>query len=127
METRPYFVFGDLVANAVVGALSALLVVWVVGTGWNMFVAMFVGMALGMAIALPIALGFGPLFGAMEVMAPVMVSGMMVGMVVGMWAAMEEIAAGRAAGVGVVCAWITLAATYAFNAFVRREDETWTS
>ncbi len=99
MEDRPYFVFGDLVANtgAVVGELCAL----VFSPAWNMLVAMLVGMAIGMILSLPLALGLGALFGAMEIMLPVMTTGMVAGMVVSMATSMESLALGRAVELGV--------------------------
>ena len=53
METRAYFVVGDLVANVGTGALVGLAMAGIFGPDWNMFVAMLLGMALGMALSLP--------------------------------------------------------------------------
>ena len=91
METRPYFLFGDLLANGLAGVLVGVVMAALFGPGWNMILAMFVGMALGMIISLPIALPLGALFGAMEVMVPVMTTGMVAGMVVSMASAMATV------------------------------------
>ena len=131
METRPYFIFGDVLANSlsgiVVGAARAALF----GPRWNMILAMFVGMALGMVISLPIALPLGALFGAMEVMVPVMTTGMVAGMVVSMASAMaspaEPISLGRGAELGFYSGLGTLAACYAANIWIRGRASRWTS
>ena len=120
METRPYFIVGDLLATVVVGGLAGLVAAAVVPTGWNMMVAMLIGMALGMVLALPGSFAFMPFFGAMEVMVPAMLSGMFAGMWVAMGAAMtpmtatEGLRAGAWIGVGCFCA------TYALNAWLCR-------
>lgn len=64
VETRPYFVFGDVLANVVSGALIGLLVTFCIGTGWNMVVAMIIGMVLGMVLAIPMSFAFAGFFGA---------------------------------------------------------------
>ena len=54
MESRPYFIFGDVLANVSIGALSGFVAAALVGESWNMFVAMVVAMVVGMALALVI-------------------------------------------------------------------------
>lgn len=127
METRPYFVFGDLFANALAGTVVGLAMAALFGPGWNMIVAMFVGMALGMVIAMPIAFPLGALFGAMEVMVPVMTTGMVAGMVVSMAAAMEPVSLARGAQLGLYSGIGTLVACYAANAWIRGRASRWTS
>ncbi len=83
MDSRLYFVLGDLAANLLVGALAGWLSAVVIGTGWNMFLAMFLAMGLGMLVGLVLFFPLGMAFGAMEVMLPTMFSGMLAGMVVG--------------------------------------------
>ncbi len=108
MMLRPYFVFGDLFSNAVVGAVAALALGALVSPGWNMLLVMLVGMALGMVIATPLSLPLSALFGAHEVMVPCMTTGMVAGMVVSMKASMEALPPATAviwgAGIGVVVA-----------------------
>ena len=36
METRPYFIAGDIVSNVAVGALAGGACALLFGTGWNM-------------------------------------------------------------------------------------------
>jgi hypothetical protein len=127
IETRPYFVFGDLVSNLAVGALVGVVTAALFGPGWNMFVAMFVAMALGMAISLPFALLLGALFGAMEIMVPVMTTGMVAGMVVGMDAAMRASSIGHGAQLGAVSGLGVMVAVYLANAVIRGRTSHWTS
>lgn len=126
METRPYFLFGDFVANIAVGALTGALMALIFGPGWNMILAMFVAMAIGMVLSLPLAFGFGALFGAMEVMLPVMTTGMVAGMVVSMAASMGDVGVGRAAELGVISGVGVLVATYVANVVIKRRVPEWT-
>ena len=127
METRPYFVLGDLLANATAGTLVGLAMAALFGPSWNMFLAMFVGMALGMALSLFVALPMGALFGAMEVMVPVMTTGMVSGMVVSMVATMEPLSFSQAAELGLYSGIATLAACYVANAWIRGKASRWTT
>ena len=127
METRPYFVFGDLLANASVGALVGVVCAACFGSGWNMVLAMFLCMALGMALSLPFALGFGALFGAMEVMLPVMTTGMLAGMVASMAGAMEGLALARGATLGLWSGLAVVVVTYVANALIRGRASRWTA
>jgi hypothetical protein len=131
METRPYFVLGDLLANAMAGTLVGLAMAALFGPSWNMFLAMFVGMALGMALSLFVALPMGALFGAMEVMVPVMTTGMVSGMVVSMAATMtakmEPLSFSQAAELGLYSGIATLAACYVANAWIRGKASRWTT
>jgi hypothetical protein len=82
MEKRPYFVIGDLLANAFIATVSVALTAWLLGGAWGMVP----GMLLGMIIALPLSLiPVAPFFGAMEILTPCMLSGMLGGMWGGMW------------------------------------------
>jgi hypothetical protein len=103
METRPYFLIGDLVANGLIGGVVGALSAWLVDPSWNMWVAHVVCMVVGMVLALPLAFPFMAFFGAMEVMVPTHFAGMCAGMWVGMEAAMHPVsgAAGFATGVWV--------------------------
>ena len=91
MDNRLYFIIGDLVSNLGAGVLIAVSAVLLIGSGWNMFIAMVVMMALGMVAGLFLSLVLGILFGAMEVMVPVMLTGMFSGMISAMWLAMTEV------------------------------------
>jgi hypothetical protein len=127
METRPYFVLGDLLANGLAGVLVGLAMASIFGPGWNMWLAMFVGMAIGMALSLFVALPMGAFFGAMEVMLPVMTTGMVAGMVVSMAAAMQPVSHGRAAELGLYCGIGTLLTCYVANVWIRGRASKWTS
>jgi hypothetical protein len=119
VETRAFFLAGDLAANAlvggVIGALSALLV----DTSWNMWVAHIVCMLMGMVLAFPLALPFMAFFGAMEVMVPTHLAGMFAGMWVGMEAAMEPVSAASGLLTGIWVGLATLALCYAADAALR--------
>ena len=127
METRPYFVFGDIVANLLAGAVIGGLMALIFDPQWNMFLAMVVGMALGMVISLPLALLAGALFGAMEVMLPVMTTGMLAGMVVPMAAAMAEHSFADGVLLGAISGFAVLVATYIANTVIKRRASRWTS
>ena len=121
MERRLYFIVGDLLACSVVGAIAAIAVSLLVGSGWNMLLAMLVGMAVGMALALPGALLFMPFFGAMEVMVPAMLSGMLAGMAVGMAETMMPLTLGGAAWYGAQIGFGTLVVTSLLNGWLRSQ------
>ena len=126
METRPYFVLGDVLANLSVGALVGLASAAAFDPDWNMILAMLAGMAMGMALSLPALLGFVALFGAMEVMVPAMTTGMVAGMVVSMSATMGDLALGPAAVLGAKCGLGVLIAIYLANVIVKRRTPVWT-
>ena len=120
METRPYFILGDIVANLVTGVAAALATVALIGPGWNMLVGMFVGMALGMALAMLLSLAvFAAFFGAMEVMLPAMLTGMAAGMWLGMAAPMGAVGALRAVEMGAATGVAVVVFTYLMNARLR--------
>lgn len=121
IETRPYFVVGDLIANSALGALVGVCCALVIPQNWPSLVAMMAGMFLGMLIAIPVQLASSLLLGAFETMLPMMLSGMSSGMLVAMMASQKPIpwrdglTAGALAGLAVV------AFTYAMNALLTRE------
>ena len=127
METRAYFVIGDLAVNILVGAMVGGLMALMFGPAWNMFAAMIVGMALGMLVSVPLAFVASRLFGAMEVMLPVMTTGMLAGMAVPMVASMAAHTFGDGALMGGVCGLAVFVATYVANAFIKRKASEWTS
>jgi len=127
VETRPYFIAGDIVSNLAVGALVGAACALLFGTGWNMFVAMVAGMALGMVISLPLALFFGAFFGAMETMLPVMTTGMVAGMVVSMETSLEATPVASAAWLGCVSGLGVIVATYLANGVIKPRAKRWTT
>jgi hypothetical protein len=119
MEKRFYFVAGDFLCNALMGAASAQLAVSIVGPDWHMLTAMLAGMGAGMALSvllLPICVG---LFGAMEVMLPVMLSAMLSGMVFGMAGAMAALPVSMLYIGGTASGIVVLLLTYAANALLQ--------
>ncbi len=89
MERRIYFLAGDFLSNAVMGAAAAWLAAAIVDTSWSMPAGMFAGMLAGMGLGLLLMPVFVGLFGAMEVMLPVMLTAMLSGMVFGMAGTMQ--------------------------------------
>ena len=119
MDSRLFFVAGDLLANTVTGALVGWVCALVVVTGWNMFLTMFLTMAIGMLVGLVLFFPFGVFFGAMEVMLPVMFTGMVSGMVIGMYCAMMPLGAMAALGWGAACGVACIAVIWTLNALLR--------
>ena len=126
METRPYFVLGDIGSNVVAGALVGGVCAWLLPPEWNMAVAMIAGMALEMVTSLPAAFLLSGLFGAMETLLPVMTTGMVAGMVVAMRASLTVIRPEDAVRIGGLCGLTVVIATYAANAFIRPRAARWT-
>ncbi len=127
METRPYFVLGDIVSNLAVGALVGVVCVLLLPPGWNSVVAMAAGMVLGMVISLPAGFLLSGLFGAMETLLPVMVTGMVTGMVVAMESSMAAMPFSDAARLGGLCGCGVVVATYVANALIRPRAKRWTT
>ncbi len=114
MEVRPYFLIGDVLANAGVGALAASVAVWLHLHALPMGIGMILGMILGMIVGLLAALAvLSLLFGAMEIFVPCMLSGMFAGMVGAMGAVdgVPPAAAGALVGVAtLICIYLANAA-----------------
>ena len=127
METRPYFVLGDVFSNVVVGALIGVACVWLLPSEWNMVVTMIAGMVFGMVVSLPLAFLLSGLFGAMETLLPVMTTGMVAGMVVAMQSSLTTMQPEDAARIGGSCGFAVVVATYLANAFIRRRATRWTT
>jgi hypothetical protein len=118
IEVRPYFVFGDVLASAGVGALAAAAVAWLGIPSWPMVAGMLAGMMLGMFLGLVAVLaGLTILFGAMEVFVPCMLGGMLAGMV----GAMDSIGSLPPALAGALTGLATLLLVYVVNAFLSGE------
>ena len=115
MESRPYFIFGDVLVNAAAGVAAALFVHAIVPGSWHPLVSMTLGMAGGALAASAVAFLFMPLFGAFEVMLPAMLTGMLAGMA----GPVLEAPALPGALVGVaVVGWV-----YLLTAYARCRDE----
>lgn len=119
MDSRLYFVLGDLGSNVFIGLAVGWLSAMLVGVGWNMYLAMMVTMVLGMVVGTILWLPLGILFGAMELMVPAMCTGMVSGMVVGMWAAMVPLGANEAATIGAVCGLASIVLVWIVNNSLR--------
>lgn len=119
MDSRLYFVLGDLASNILVGLVVGWLCSLVVGVGWNMLFAMLLAMVIGMVLGTLLWLPLGMMFGAMEVMLPTMFGGMLSGMVVGMWAAMTPLGGAEAAAIGAVCGLVAIVIIWVLNNSVR--------
>lgn len=119
MDSRWYFVFGDLFANLLVGAVAGWLCALAIGVGWPMLAAMVVAMALGMVVGLVLFFPMGILLGAMEVMLPAMCSGMFSGMLVGMWDAMKPLDSAAALGLGAGCGAVCIVSLWLLNSLLR--------
>ena len=119
MDNRLYFVLGDLLANITLGALIGALAVMLVGTGWNMWLAMVLMMVLGMVLSFFGAFGFGICFGAMEVIVPGMLTGMISGMVVGMWHAMTPMSVTHGIVIGGITGLMVLTIVWIASASLR--------
>ena len=74
----------DYCAALLMGSATLLMVLLVVGEGWNMFLAMFVAMLLGMVVLFAVVLLFSPLSTPFELFPPGMIITMVVGMAAGM-------------------------------------------
>ena len=78
------FTIGDYLAGALVGALTALAVRFLVWPGMDMVIAMIIGMAAGMILHFVATFLLAPLLGFFETMMPASVTGMYGGMLFGM-------------------------------------------
>jgi hypothetical protein len=121
METRPYFIFGDVISSVLAGAAVGAVMAALISVAWPMPATMLAGMFLGMALCIPIQTACSLLFGAFEVMVPMMLTSMLAGMVVAMRASMLEMPVGEGALWGVCIGLPVLAFTYAANAMLAGE------
>lgn len=118
-----FFLFGDLITTASVGAISGALCALCFSESWPMFLAMFPGMAIGMVVGFGLASVAAMWFGAFEVSVPSMLGGMLAGMVVAMVASMRPVLVGEGWRVGVAVALVALLFTYLANALLRGEQQ----
>lgn len=120
METRAYFLFGDLFGNLIVGALAAIVCGYLF-SGWPMIVGMIVAMFLGMIISTVLTLAvLLKWFGAMEVMLPVMTTGMFSSMVVVMWPPQSGYSVVDATEIGLSVGAAIFVTTWIINAILVR-------
>jgi len=127
VETRPYFVMGDIVSNVVAGALVGGACVLLFSPQWNMVLAMIAGMVFGMAFSLPVAFLLSGVFGAMETLLPLMTTGMVAGMVVAMQASLTAVPFEDAAQTGGLCGVSVVVVTYLANMFIKPRAVRWTT
>jgi hypothetical protein len=121
METRPYFLAGDLFSNALVGAFCGWAgVAWMphmLGFWPGMVLSMLGSMAVSMLLALTILLRW---FGAMEVMIPTMLGGMTANMIMCVLGHFYGWSAGAGALLGAAIGLVVLQLTYIANARLTR-------
>lgn len=127
METRPYFIVGDILACVAAGAVAGWVAYLSVPGDWHavsgMILGMAIGMILGMFAGMLTGLLFSPFFGAMELMLPTALTGMIAGMVLGMWQAMGalnlEDALWYGGCIGLLCLVFTYFLQYRFQGDVQ--------
>ena len=122
METRLYFLFGDCLSNALIGALCGWAgVVWMphaLGFWGGMLVSMLASMVVTMVLSLTVLLHF---FGAMEVMVPTMLGGMAANMLACVLAHFFGFSLSECVAIGALTGLAVLFATYAANAALTRK------
>jgi len=119
MDSRAFYVAGDLIANVVIGVIVALVSWALVGPGWNMWLAMAAMMALGMVLGLVLFFPFSIKLGAHETMIPAMYTGMWAGMFVGMTAAMMPLTMRHAAELGAMVGAAEIVFIWIVNTILR--------
>jgi hypothetical protein len=127
VETRPYFILGDIVSNLTAGAFVGGACALLLPAGWNMLATMVLGMALGMLLSLPVGFLLSGLFGAMETLLPVMTTGMVAGMVVAMQPGLATMRFADGARLGGWCGCGVVVATYLANAVIKPRAKRWTT
>ena len=126
METRPYFIAGDIVSNLAVGGLVGGACA-LIDPGWSMFATMILGMTFGMVISLPLALLLSAFFGAMETLLPVMITGMAAGMVTSMLTRLTVTPLADAVYLGSFSGLSVLVASYVANSAIKSTSKRWTT
>ncbi len=121
METRIYFILGDLTACVISGAIGGWLAHAAVPGDLSTFFGMFIGMFLGMIAGMLVGFLLTPLFGAMEIMLPAALAGMVGGMIVGMRSAMAGVSPDNAAFNGALAGCAVLVFTYFLQARLHGE------
>jgi len=121
METRPYFIIGDVSCSVTVGIASGAAVTALVSLEWSMLVSMVAGMLLGMTVAAIGIIGFGLCFGMMELHMPAMITGMLTGMGIVMLRSQEPLAAVTAGFLGALVGLVIYTLTWMADALLQRE------
>jgi hypothetical protein len=119
MDSRLYFILGDLLSNVLVGLVVGWLCCLIVSEGWPMFFTMLLTMGIGMLVGMVLCFPMGMLFGAMEVMLPTMFGGMLSGMVVGMWATMSALNSLQGVVIGGICGLVSIVIVWILNSYLR--------
>jgi hypothetical protein len=126
METRLYFLFGDILSNTLLGAMVGALAAFCFNDRWPMLLAMVVGMFASTLLSAIFGALLGILYGAFELMVPLMLTAMVAGMALPMSAAMEPLDPLQAAKIGAAIGLLVLAVTYILNAALRGKERQWT-
>ena len=121
METRPYFILGDVSCSVTVGIASGTAVTALVSMEWSMLVAMVAGMLLGMTAAAIGIIAFGLCFGMTELHMPAMISGMLTGMGIVMLGLQEPLAEVTAGFLGALVGLVIYTLTWMADALLQRE------
>jgi hypothetical protein len=123
VETRPYFLAGDVFSNALVGAVcgwaGVALMPHAFGFWPGMVLSMLGSMVIAMLLTLTILLRW---FGAMEVMVPTMIGGMAANMTVCVLAHFYGWKAGAGMLLGAAVGVAVLLLTYIANARLTRHS-----
>ena len=119
MDHRIGYVIGDFLACLITGCIAGAVSWLIVGTDWNMWLAMFAMMFVGMIVGMILFFPFSIKLGAMEAMIPLMFNGMIAGMAVGMSAAMMQMSLAEAIQVGAFSAVGGLFFVWVANAALR--------
>ncbi len=107
METRLFFVVGDLLSNILVATVATGVTTLLLGGALGMLPGMVLGMVIGMVIATGLGMGLlARRLGIMEIVMPCCMSGMLGGMWGGMrsFGVVETLQWGVTTGVAVVAA-----------------------
>jgi hypothetical protein len=126
METRPYFIAGDLSCSLLVGGATAVAAIATFSEAWPVPAAMLVGMLLGMAVAAVGILAFGRFFGMIELQMPAMLSGMLAGMIVAMIVTRRPLPSSTGAIIGGVLGMATFVAVWLADAWLGGQGARWT-
>lgn len=109
------FAAGDYVAAGLMGTVTAAAVWVIVGTGFDLALAMVLGVGIGTLVHLAIGLLLSPVLGFFHVMVPGSLIGMYGGMLFAMRDAMQPVSLGQAVAVGAVFGAIVMVITQFYD------------